>query len=78
MEEPQFFYRCRRYDSLTKSCKVYSIRPNTCKNFPWYDYGVFEQPLYSKNCAFQKDIKKLKRKKADDTRKSDSISSGRS
>lgn len=58
-QENQFFYKCRQYDPISKKCNVHSIRPETCSGFPWYDREPYKQALYSKTCAFQKDIKKL-------------------
>lgn len=58
-QEIQFFYKCKQYEPISKKCNVHSIRPEVCSGFPFYGREPFKQAMYSKNCAFQKDIKKL-------------------
>jgi Fe-S-cluster containining protein len=59
----RFYYICRHFCTITKKCIVHEIRPGVCSEFPWYGRVPKEQPLYSKDCSFHKDLKKIKKVK---------------
>jgi Fe-S-cluster containining protein len=61
--QTQYFYTCRRFDPITRICKVYSARPQTCSGFPWYGKIPAMQPLYSLDCGYHEDLKNLKKSK---------------
>jgi len=64
-QKAQYFYICKQFCHVTKKCIVHEIRPDVCREFPWYGRKPEKQPLYSKDCSFQKDLKKLNKPKAE-------------
>ena len=62
-QKAQYFYICKQFCHVTKKCMVHEIRPGVCRGFPWYGRKPKQEPLYSKDCSFQKDLKNLNKPK---------------
>ncbi len=52
------FYRCKNFDTETRTCMAYDDRPEECFGFPWYDFTDVERsatPLPAR-CSFNVDV----------------------
>lgn len=51
-----FFYRCKQFCEVSRSCIIHDERPHMCSGYPWYYSGVKERdPLYSPDCGYKVD-----------------------
>lgn len=53
------YYTCLVFNSKANKCGIHKYRPHICRGFPWYDGKPYRQPLYSPNCAYHEDLKKI-------------------
>lgn len=59
--DPRYIYRCVHFDSATRKCGIYTIRPRMCKGFPFYGSKVpcFDTEMYPR-CKYRALIPKDK------------------
>ena len=49
--------RCDAFDSATRKCTAYAVRPPICSGFPWYGDPPDRARQLSPACTFQADVR---------------------
>ena len=58
----RYTYRCRRFDTETRTCTAHDDRPHVCRDFPWYEDAGDVQKMAERSqyvherCSFHRDV----------------------
>ena len=55
----KYFYECLRFNRETRKCSAYESRPKVCSGFPYYGKKINPKNLYSPECGFVEENKKI-------------------
>lgn len=49
-------YSCAKFDTESRTCTAHSIRPQVCRDYPWYGRGPHAGKIDSRRCSFLLDL----------------------